>query len=314
MSRYALIVPCRDEAATLRTTLDSILAQSMPPAQLIVVDDGSTDATPAILAEYGSRMPFLRVVPRRRTGPRRVGAGVVEAFNQGMESLDAPVEFICKLDADLDLPPRYFETLMAMMDADPSIATCSGKPYIRVGSDGRLVAETSGDEISVGMTKFYRLDRLRQLGGFVLHVGWDVIDCHACRMRGWKALSVDRPELRFIHLRQMGSSQVSIWKGRQRHGLGAWFLGTIPPFMFVSMVYRLGQRPIVLGSLFMGIGYLKAWLGRAPRYDATGYLDFVSSYQWRALFIGKARAAEAMRQRALRDYAAKLGAGDGPQG
>ncbi|WP_424812489.1 glycosyltransferase family 2 protein [Roseococcus sp. YIM B11640] len=300
MSRYALIVPCRDEAATLRTTLDSILAQSILPAELIVVDDGSTDATPQILAEYAPRMPFLRVVPRDRGGPRRVGPGVVEAFNQGWAALTAPVEFVCKLDADLDLPPRYFETLMEIMDADPSIATCSGKPYLRVGPEGRMVAETSGDEISVGMTKFYRQSRLRELGGFVQHVGWDVIDCHSCRMRGWKAQSMDRPELRFIHLRQMGSSHLSIWEGRKRHGRGAWYLGTIPLFMLVSLVYRLGQRPMVLGSMFMGIGYLGAWLGRAPRYDAPGYLDFVAAYQWRALYMGKARAAETMRERALR--------------
>jgi len=299
VSRYALIVPCRDEAATLRTTLDSILAQSIPPARMIVVDDGSTDATPAILAEYASRMPYLRVIPRERGGPRRVGAGVVEAFDQGLAALDVSVEFVCKLDADLDLPPRYFETLMEMMDADPSIATCSGKPYARTGPEGRLVPEAVGDETSVGMTKFYRLDRLRSIGGFVQQGGWDTIDCHACRMMGWKALSVDRPELRIIHLRPTGSSQISVWQGRMRHGRGSWFLGTIPPFMLASVVYRLREQPLVWGSLAMGWGYLKAWIGRAPRHDAPGYLAFVRGYQWRALFMGKARAAEVMRQRAL---------------
>ena len=47
--RYLLISPCRDEAQYLRRTLDSVAAQSVPPALWVVVDDGSTDETPAIL-------------------------------------------------------------------------------------------------------------------------------------------------------------------------------------------------------------------------------------------------------------------------
>ena len=46
--RYLLISPCRDEAQYLRRTLDSVAAQSVQPAAWVVVDDGSTDETPAI--------------------------------------------------------------------------------------------------------------------------------------------------------------------------------------------------------------------------------------------------------------------------
>ena len=60
--RYLLISPCRDDARYLRRTLDSVAAQSVPPALWVVVDDGSTDETPAILADYARRLPYLRVV------------------------------------------------------------------------------------------------------------------------------------------------------------------------------------------------------------------------------------------------------------
>src|SRR5882672_11210916 len=75
--RYLLISPCRDEAQYLRRTLDSVAAQSVPPALWVVVDDGSTDETPAILAEYAGRLPYLRVVRRTDRGGRQVGPGVV---------------------------------------------------------------------------------------------------------------------------------------------------------------------------------------------------------------------------------------------
>src|SRR5688572_18066831 len=120
--RYVLLSPCRDEAAFMRRTLDSVAAQTVPPALFVVVDDGSTDATPQILDEYAARLPYLRVVRRKDRGRRAVGPGVIEAFYAGLESvaLDG-FDYLCKLDLDLDLPPRYFERLMERMEAEPRL-------------------------------------------------------------------------------------------------------------------------------------------------------------------------------------------------
>src|SRR5690606_17943660 len=128
--RYVLISPCRDEAAYMRRTLDSVAAQTVPPALWVVVDDGSRDQTPAILAEYAARLPYLRVVRREDRGVRAVGPGVIEAFYAGLDTVNLDeFEYLCKLDLDLDLPPRYFEILIQRMEADPRLGTCSGKPY-----------------------------------------------------------------------------------------------------------------------------------------------------------------------------------------
>ena len=296
--RYAIVAPSRDESGTMRRTLDSLLAQTVPPTHLVVVDDGSRDESPAILREYQARMPYLRVVTRVDRGARKVGPGVIEAFNEGLATIDlSTIEFLCKLDMDLDLPPRYFEGLIARMDADPAIATCSGKAFYPAPDTGELVSEYCGDEVSVGMTKFYRVGDWKGIGGFPTSIGWDVIDCHLCRMMGRKAVSFPDPDLRFIHLRPMGSSHISLWHGRTRHGLGAWVLGTIPVFMVASALFRMNKRPYVVGATAMLWGYLKAWFGGVPRFDAPGYLAFVRGYQLRALVFGKNRAAEQMRLR-----------------
>ena len=130
--RYAIVTPCRDEADYARITLESITRQSIPPALWVIVDDGSTDDTPKILQEYANRFPCIRIIHRTDRGRRSVGPGVIDAFYAGYEAID-PTEFdyICKLDLDLDIPSRYFETLMEKMEQNPRIGTCSGKPYFR---------------------------------------------------------------------------------------------------------------------------------------------------------------------------------------
>ena len=96
--RYCLITPCRDEAAYARRTLDSVAAQTLPPALWVIVDDGSSDDTPAIVAEYAARLPFIRLIRRDNRGHRKVGAGVIEAFNVGYATID-PLDFDYPLDA-----------------------------------------------------------------------------------------------------------------------------------------------------------------------------------------------------------------------
>jgi glycosyltransferase involved in cell wall biosynthesis len=298
MSRkYLLISPCRDEASFMRQTLESVSRQSEPPALWVVVDDGSTDATPAILAEYAERLPYLRVVRREDRGRRSVGPGVIEAFDAGYRSVDAHgFDYVCKLDLDLELPPGYFAGLMTRMEADPRLGTCSGKPYAP-GPDGRLRSEGCGDELSVGMAKFYRTECFEAIGGFVRAVMWDGIDCHRCRMLGWTAASWDAPELRFVHLRPMGSSQDGLWTGRWRHGAGLWFMGTALPYMTASAIYRLAYPPRIRGGVAMWLGFVSGMLARKPRYADAEFRRFLRRYQRECLLLGKRRATERLETR-----------------
>jgi biofilm PGA synthesis N-glycosyltransferase PgaC len=294
---YLLISPCRDETAYMRQTLDSVIGQSVRPARWVIVDDGSSDETPQILAEYAKKHEWIQIVTRSDRGRRLVGPGVIDAFYAGYAAIDPDdYEFLCKLDLDLRLPPRYFEILMERMTRNPRIATCSGKAYIE--ENGRLVFERHGDDTSLGMTKFYRVSAFKECGGFVREVMWDGIDCHRCRMLGWIACSWDEPELRFVHLRPMGSSQQSVFAGRMRHGFGQYFMGTGFLYMAASAMSRLNQKPYVLGSLAMLWGWLASYLQGRPRYDDLEFRRFLRRYQWRVLLHGKeAVLAEVHRSR-----------------
>lgn len=288
---YVLVSPCRNEAAYMWQTLDTVIAQSVQPTKWVIVDDGSTDETPQILAKYRAKHDWIEVVTRSDRGRRSVGPGVVEAFYAGYETINPDdYDYLCKLDLDLRLPPRYFEFLMERMTANPRIATCSGKAYIN--KDGRPVDERHGDETSLGMTKFYRVSCFKAIGGFVREVMWDGIDCHRCRMKGWIACSWDEPQLRFIHLRPMGSSQQGIYTGRMRHGYGQYFMGTGFLYMAAGAIYRMNEKPYVLGSLATLWGWMKSAIQGKPRYQDEEFRKFLRRYQWRSLLVGKKRAIE----------------------
>lgn len=57
--RYLLLSPCRNEADYMRRTLDSVVAQTQKPTLWVIVDDGSSDETPAILAEYAAKHDWI---------------------------------------------------------------------------------------------------------------------------------------------------------------------------------------------------------------------------------------------------------------
>jgi glycosyltransferase involved in cell wall biosynthesis len=292
-SRYVLISPCRNEADYMRQTLDSVVAQSVRPTRWVIVDDGSTDATPQILADYARQHEWIQIVTRKDRGHRAVGPGVIDAFYSGYAAINPDdYEFLCKLDLDLSIPKRYFEILLERMAADPKLATCSGKSYLE--EHGQLVNERHGDETSLGMTKFYRVKAFQEIGGFVREVMWDGIDCHLCRMHGWNVRSWDEPELRFVHLRPMGSSQTGILVGRMRHGYGQYFMGTGFLFMAASALSRVNQKPYLVGSAAMLWGWVRSALQRKPRYENRAFRTYLRRFQFRSLFMGKQKAIRSL--------------------
>jgi biofilm PGA synthesis N-glycosyltransferase PgaC len=308
--RYCLITPCRDESRYARRTLDSITGQSIPPALWIIVDDGSGDATPQILAEYAARFPFIKTIRRPDRGERRVGGGVMDAFYAGFATMD-PNEFdyVCKLDLDLDMPPRYFENLMQRMEANPRIGTCSGKAYFPSGGAAAasprfpltnldlFISEKIGDDHSLGMAKFYRTACFAQINGFIRQLAWDGIDSHRCRQLGWIAVSWDDPDLRFVHLRPMGTSHRNWWTGRVRHGFGHYFMGTGPVWMIASSAFRMTRPPVLIGGIAMLWGYFRSMVKGDPRYDGAEFRRFLRRYQWACLLKGKSRAVEDLNTR-----------------
>ena len=106
----AIIVTCHNYGRFLRQCLDSILAQTVQPSTIILVDDASSDDTPAIASEYAQRGVRYERVEYRNASKGR---------NHGMTVAGKP-QFFLFVDADNWLPPNYLAELLRHA-ADPSI-------------------------------------------------------------------------------------------------------------------------------------------------------------------------------------------------
>ncbi len=108
------IVPVFNGERYVAETIESILGQTVPPLEIIVVDDGSTDGTQEALRPFGDR---IRVLSQENQGPSG-------ARNHGLE--ESRGEFIAFLDADDLWVADKLERQLHLMDARPDLALCSG--------------------------------------------------------------------------------------------------------------------------------------------------------------------------------------------
>ncbi|MGH1363400.1 MAG: glycosyltransferase [Calditrichia bacterium] len=284
--RIVIVSPVRNEEEYLPAMIESMAKQSHKPVEWLLVDDGSTDSTPDICAKAAEIYSWISYVRKPDRGERSVGPGVVEAFYYGFERLQAiDWDYLCKMDGDLELRPRYFETLLGYFKKDALLGAASGK--VILFEDGKEVEERTSDEMVVGAMNFYRRQCFEDIGGFVREVMWDGIAFHRARIAGWRTRSIRHNDLNFLHKRLMGSSHRSIYHGRMRWGRGQYFMGTHPLYLLAIGCYRMLERPYILGGLCIVGGYLKAMFQGMKRYGDNEFRQSLHAWQMERLHLGK---------------------------
>lgn len=113
MTAASVIIPLYNDADTICACLDALLAQSIAPQlEIVVVDDGSTDIGPDLLAQYPVRLL------------RQPNAGPAAARNTGAKAAEG--EILLFLDADCIAPPQWAEQMLAAFDAADIVAAMGG--------------------------------------------------------------------------------------------------------------------------------------------------------------------------------------------
>lgn len=263
MSRPRLIVlmPMRNEIAGIEGTLKSVSEQSVKPDLLLVLADGSSDGSDVMVEQYAVRHSWIELARLSDRGFDLVGQGVAQVLNHGLSLIaERPSEFLAKLDADVRLPPRYFERILEEFARDPRLGMASGHPFTYEG--GRRILERHGDRFPSGTARVYRRCRLEEVGSWVNSVGWDTVDILRMRMRGMEVRVLH--DLEYHHVRRMGTRNGYV-DGMLRDGRNAYLTGYAPWFLFLRAVFNGAYRPYALRTLCMLAGYFSAMRARLPR-------------------------------------------------
>lgn len=172
----SVLLPYRDAQDTLPEALESVLGQSGVELELLAVDDGSRDESPALVARRAARDPRLRAL----SGD---GRGLVSALNRALAEARAPL--LARMDADdVSLPGRFLAQVQRMrretqalaalgtgVRAFPEGAVAEGMRRYVAWQNGLLAPEEHRAQLFVESplchpSVMLRSDALRQVGGF----------------------------------------------------------------------------------------------------------------------------------------------------
>jgi glycosyltransferase involved in cell wall biosynthesis len=125
----SVVIPAYNYARFVGRAVDSVLAQTYAPVECVVVDDGSTDETPQVLARYGGRIRSIRQENRGLSGTRNTGIRAARG------------EYVALLDADDYWRPDKIARQVELAEATPGVGAvgCFGEAVDRDGSHLRYL-------------------------------------------------------------------------------------------------------------------------------------------------------------------------------
>lgn len=279
---YVVITPARNEAKFIELTIQSVLAQTVLPKRWIIVSDGSTDGTDAIVKKHVDQNDWIQLLrmPERQ---ERNFAGKVYAFNAGWQAVrDLSYEVIVSLDADITFDDTYFEFLLNKLAADRTlglVGTPFGENTTQASYDYRFV---SIEHVS-GACQVFRRDCFEAIGGYIPVKGGaiDNIAVIATRMHGWRTRTFT--EKICVHHREMGTAQAGLVRARFKFGCKDYTIGNHPIWEVFRGAYQMLHRPYLVGGLALIAGYTWSFIRKAKRPVSQELIAFHRKEQMQRL-------------------------------
>lgn len=277
---YALVTPARNEEAFIDQTLQCVIAQTVPPVRWVIVSDGSTDRTNAIVRRYLDGSPWIELVelPARR---ERHFAAKVHAFNAGYARLSGfGYDIVGNLDADLTFDADYFEFLLGRFNEEPRLGV-AGTPF----REGKMMYDfryASLDHVS-GACQLFRRECFEAIGGYVpiKEGGIDLVAVLTARMKGWQTRTFTEKVLEH-HRHTQGAGQGGM-KATFRSGYHDYLMGNPLLWQLPRSVYQMTKKPYFTRGAVLLAGYVWALLRRAKRPVSRELIDFRHQEQMQRL-------------------------------
>lgn len=273
-ARYALITPVRDEEQYIGPMIDSMLAQEILPAKWIIIDDGSTDRTAAIVDSYVEKFHFIELVrlpPRDRRMAGGEGAVPTALQKVNLDEFD----FLARFDADLLFRADYISSILREFDHDPRLGIAGGGLYSE--RDGELKLEKDPDFHVRGALKMYRRQCFQDIGGLTTDIGWDTIDEVYAWIKEWNTRSFY--QYKVIHRRGTGEAlhPSRIYRERGRAEYLTW---SLPLFVLAKAVkIAVTEHSLVKPVCYLA-SYASCHLSGEPRIQDPNFSKARRRQQW----------------------------------
>jgi glycosyltransferase involved in cell wall biosynthesis len=284
---YVLITPARNESKFIKSTIDSVITQTVLPLKWVIVSDGSTDGTDDIIQEYAAFHRWIEFLRMPERGKRHF-AGKVYAFKAGYERVkDLEYDVIGSLDADLSFDEEYFAFLLSKFAANPRLGV-AGTPFIE--NEHQYDYRFTNIEHVSGACQLFRKECFEEIGGYkpIEAGGIDWVAVTTARMREWHTRTFTEKVIR--HHRTMGTGQTRALASLFALGKKDYYLGGHPAWQVCRSIYQMSRKPYVIGGVLILAGYLWACLRRIQRPISKELITFCRKEQVARLlkiFAGK---------------------------
>ncbi|MDD3459184.1 MAG: glycosyltransferase family A protein [Weeksellaceae bacterium] len=277
--KYSIVIPVHNEEKHLAHCLESVLEQSLQAAEVIVVDDNSTDDSAQIATEFQRKFPQLRLISSETlSNHHEPGAKIVNAFYKGFEQISKDWDFIVKLDADVILTANYFKKIAECFQSGQNIGIAGGVAFIEKNDE--WVAENIGDKRQVrGPFKSYTKECFEKIGGIRRTIGWDTLDEIMAASQGFKVevipdliVKLQKPtgtDYKKIHTQKMGQAFYKMDYG--------WCIST------VAAAKEAWKRRRILVFFSIMNSFAVSSLRSEPKAVTKEEGRFVRRFRWRGI-------------------------------
>ncbi len=289
IKRYVLITPARNEEAYIESTILSVVSQTILPKKWVIVSDGSNDHTDEIVCKYADKYKFLQLIRLERKNNRNFSSKV-NAINMGYKQLkNIEYDSIGNLDADVFFDKNYYENILQKLEQNQKLGIAGGIILEKI--KGKYFPQKISLNSVAGAVQLFRRKCYEEIGGY-LPITIGGIDAFAeimARKMGWEVQTF--PEIKVFHSRRVGKGKENILKAIFHQGIEFYALGYHPLFQLVRCIYRIKDKPIIVGSMLILCGYFYAFISKYKREVPDDVISFLRKEQlkriWNILRIGK---------------------------
>jgi len=275
-----IITPACNEEKHLPDLINSMINQSFLPKEWIIVDDGSIDNTSNVIQQSCIKYPWIKYLRKEKVGIRSPGKSVIDTFYFGFSNRTLiEYDIIVKLDADLILPKNYLEVILFEFSNKSKIGICGG--ICVVESNGKYITEneTNLDHVR-GAIKAYKKECLLEIGGLLKNMGWDTVDEHHARFKGWHVSVLSN--LKVIHQRsthqEYGFLNAAFKNGKMLYSI------RMDVFLVIgNCIKKMFKYPYGLLGLFMFMGYMVSFLSRNKYIVNKDLGQFIRNYRYKKI-------------------------------